>query len=166
MSRPRANGVVTRHRDPAVQRVLIGETYLDSSSGILVRVIDSRRPGTHDSLLFVVESVGGGRLGQRWECEETDLEPARGVPAASEVERWVALFQSAKEALLRAERLPRNGRGLPVDPSVAPLAAALRRMAHELALALRNDPVREEGRSSAFTDEPGHGGSGLARSTS
>lgn len=75
----------------SVPRVLVGELYRDASSGLVVRVLDSKRLTAGPTGSFVVESATRARPGERWECRETDLEEradahvsfahARGGPA-------------------------------------------------------------------------------------
>jgi hypothetical protein len=58
--------------------VLVGETYLDTSSGLLVRVLDSKRTTAGNAWAFIVESANRTRPGERWVCVEKDLLEAGG----------------------------------------------------------------------------------------
>jgi hypothetical protein len=59
--------------DAQAPRVLVGETYLDASSGVVVRVLDSKRPAAGNAWAFIVESASRSRPGERWVCAEADL---------------------------------------------------------------------------------------------
>jgi hypothetical protein len=54
-------------------RVLVGGTYLDASTGLLVRVLDSKRSMAGPTGSFIVESASRARPGQRWVCAGKDL---------------------------------------------------------------------------------------------
>lgn len=57
---------------------LVGEVYLDRTSGEAVRVIDSRSPAT-PRCKYVVESANGHRPGERWLCGAEDLRGPLGA---------------------------------------------------------------------------------------
>jgi hypothetical protein len=59
--------------------VLVGETYLDASSGLLVRVLDSPRFTAGPTGSFIVESATRSRFGERWLCTEKELQET-GAP--------------------------------------------------------------------------------------
>ena len=69
-----ARGLNSSPRVPL--RVLVGGTYLEASTGLLVRVLDSKRSKIGNTG-FVVESATPSRPGERWLCAESDLEEAR-----------------------------------------------------------------------------------------
>jgi uncharacterized protein (DUF885 family) len=61
----------------SVPRVLVGETYLVTSSGLVVRVLDAKRAPAGPTGSFVVESATRSRPGERWVCREKDLQEPR-----------------------------------------------------------------------------------------
>ncbi len=67
----------------SMPRVLVGETYVDASSGLVVRVLDSKRSTAGRTGSFVVESATRARPGERWVCGEKDLQEARADELAS-----------------------------------------------------------------------------------
>jgi len=72
MTRPGSNGVA---RGP---RVLVGETYLDVTNGIVVRVLDALRSPASRCDRFVVEPANGERPGERWVRTVGELRPMQG----------------------------------------------------------------------------------------
>ncbi len=110
----------------------MGETYVDASSGLVVRVLDSKRSTQGLTGSFVVESATRARPGERWACREKDLQEPRGALPSLEAVRRSGLLRVAQEALLCTEQVL-GGREDPVGSDIARVAAKLRLVADELA---------------------------------
>ena len=127
----------------SVPRVLVGGTYVDLSTGLLVRVLDSKGSSAGPKGSFIVESATSSRPGERWVCAERDLREGRdGSPARAA--RQNCLLQVAREALLSTEQVL-GGSAEPAGSDVSRLAARLRSLADELASSIEGGTAVDGG---------------------
>lgn len=122
-----------RRRAPAI---LVGETYLDATSGVTVRVLDSQ-PMVAGPIRFIVGSADGARPGERWLCTADELlevtSHSRSLAPCPATARHDAILEAARDALSRTNRLLESGQGIVNSGEVGRLASTLRVIAEGLA---------------------------------
>jgi hypothetical protein len=133
-------------RAPAI---LVGETYLEATSGVTVRVLDSQHMAA-GPVRFVVEAADGSRPGEHWRCTADKLRgaasSARSPAPTSAAARPDAILEAFKEALSCTKRLLESGQEAVNAGEVGRLASTLRLVAEGLAESGRGEtPIARAG---------------------
>ena len=127
----RASGRAAR-----VPAILVGETYLDATSGVTVRVLDSEHMAA-GPIRFVVETADGTRPGARWLCSADHLRAAtsnsRSLASCPATARHDPILEAVRNALSRTNRLLESGQEIVNSGEVGRLASTLRVVAERLA---------------------------------